>query len=99
MANPHGQIVLGRTQAVDAGHAGHNQDIPARQDGQGGGMAHLVDHFIDRGIFLNIGVAGGDIGFGLVIIIIADKIFHGVIRETASGIRCKAGRPGSCWGR
>ncbi|GAI17284.1 unnamed protein product, partial [marine sediment metagenome] len=31
--------------------------------------------------FLNVGISAGDIGFRLVVVVIADEVFYGVIRE------------------
>jgi hypothetical protein len=44
-------------------------------------MAHAVDLLVDRGILLDIGVGARDIGFGLVVIVIADEIFDRVVRK------------------
>jgi hypothetical protein len=42
-----------------------------------------VEFIIDRRIFLDIGIGRGDIGFRLVIIIVADKIFTRVSGKNA----------------
>ena len=47
-------------------------------------MAHPVDLFIHRGVLLDEGVGARDIGFRLVIIIITDEIFDGIIRKEAA---------------
>ena len=44
-------------------------------------MAQFIDFIIDGGIFFDIGIGCRDIGFGLIIIVIGDEIFHGVFRE------------------
>ena len=44
-------------------------------------MPHFIDQFIDRRIFLDVCVGGGDVGLGLVVIVIADKIFDRIIRK------------------
>ena len=36
---------------------------------------------IDRGVFLDVDVALGDVGFRLVVVVIADEIVDGVVRE------------------
>ena len=41
-------------------------------------MAHPVDLLVDLAFLLDIGVRPGHIGLGLVIVIVADKVFHGV---------------------
>ncbi len=74
-------IFLWWAQAVYTGHAGDNDDIPAFDEGAGSRVAQSINLFIYCGIFFYIGIAVGDVGFRLVIIIVADKILHGVFRE------------------
>ena len=44
-------------------------------------MAKLIDLFIDAGIFLDVSVGGGNVGFWLVVIIVTDKIGDGIMRK------------------
>ena len=44
-------------------------------------MAQLVYLIINRRILFNVGVRGRDVGFGLVVVIVGDKIFHRILRE------------------
>ena len=74
-------IGLDRADAVDARHRGHDDHIVALQDRPRRRMAHAVDLFVDRAVLLDIGVGARDIGFRLVVIVIADEIFHRVFRE------------------
>ena len=55
--------------------------IAALEEGAGGGMAQLIYLVVDIGVFLDIGSVLGHIGFGLVVIVIADEVLHGVIGE------------------
>ena len=57
-------------------------------------MAHLVDKLVNGRIFLDIGVAGRDIGLRLVIIVIADKILHAIVREQGFELVVKLGCQG-----
>ncbi len=57
-------------------------------------MPELVDHLIDGGIFLNIGIAGRDIGFGLIIVVVADKILHRIFGEKLPEFMVELGRQG-----
>ena len=41
-------------------------------------MAHAVDLFVNHRLLFNVGVRSRDVGFGLVIVVIADEVFHGV---------------------
>ena len=55
-------------------------------------MAHPVDAFVYRAFLLDIGVRPRDIGFGLVIIIIADEIFDRIVGEEALELAIELGR-------
>ena len=44
-------------------------------------MAQAVDLLVDGGIFFDIGVRMGDIGFRLIVVVIGNKIFHRVVRK------------------
>ena len=50
------QVIFRCAQAVDAGDRGHHDDIPPGQHRPGGGMAHLVDHVVDGGVLLDVGI-------------------------------------------
>ena len=44
-------------------------------------MTQLVDLFVDVRFLLYVGVCGGEVGFGLIIVVVADEVFHGVVWE------------------
>ncbi len=44
-------------------------------------MSHLVYMVIDVGIFLDIGICLWDVGLGLVVVIVTDEVFDGVMGE------------------
>ena len=44
-------------------------------------MAQLVDLLVDRGIFFDKGIGGGNVGFRLVIVVVGDEIFDGIVGE------------------
>ena len=46
-----------------------------------GAHAQLVELVVDGGFFVDVNVGGGNVGFGLVKIVVADEIFDGVFRE------------------
>ncbi len=79
----HRRIGLDRADTVDARHRGDDDDIVALQQRARRRMAHAVDLLVDRGVFLDIGVGARDVGFRLVVIVIADEILDGVVgKET-----------------
>ena len=44
-------------------------------------MAQALDLIVDGGVLLDIGVGVGDVGLGLVVVVVGDEILHGVFRE------------------
>ncbi len=81
--NHHSFKILRRAEAVDTGDGGHDNDIAAADEGAGGGDAQAVDIFINGRILFDESIGGGDVGFGLVVIVIADKIFDGIVGKKA----------------
>ncbi len=47
----------------------------------GGGESEAVEVIISRGIFFDVDVALGDVGFGLVVVVVADEVGDGVVGE------------------
>ena len=92
-------VGLGRAQAVDAGDRGHDDHVVAVEERAGGGVAHPVDGFVDGGVFFDIEVRLGHVGLGLVIIVVADEILHGVIREKFLELAVELGRQGLVGGQ
>ena len=46
-----------------------------------GGEAQLVELLVDGGFLLDVEVAGGDVGLGLVVVVVADEVLDGVAGE------------------
>jgi hypothetical protein len=44
-------------------------------------VAHLIDLLVDRRVLLDVGVCSRDVGLGLVVVVVADKVFDGILRE------------------
>ena len=74
-------VLLRRAETIDAAHRRNDQHVPSRQERLGRPVAELVDLLVDRGVLLDVEVDLGDVGFRLVIVVIADEIFDGVPRE------------------
>src|SRR3546814_7333209 len=55
-------------------------------------MPHPVDCLIHARLFFDVGVGTRHIGFGLVIIVIADEIFDGVLRKEVLELAVKLRR-------
>ena len=80
-ADHHRPIVLGRAEAVDARDAGHDDHVAAAHQGAGGGQPQPLDLLVDRGVLLDVDVALRDVRLGLVVVVIADEVVDGVVRE------------------
>ena len=77
----HRRVGLDRADTVDAGDRGDDDDVVALEQGAGGGVAHPVDLLVDRGLLLDEGVRARHVGFRLVVVVVGDEVFDGVIRE------------------
>ena len=77
----HVQIVFWRSDAVDARDACDHNGVPARKQGACRGQPQPLDLFIDRRILLDVSVGARDVRFRLIIIKVADEIFHRVTRK------------------
>ncbi len=90
----HGVIVLGGTKTVDAGNRGHDDHVPALKEAGGGGMAQAIDLLVYLRVLFDVGVGFGDIGLGLVVVVVGNEIVHGVIREKLAEFPVKLGGEG-----
>ena len=77
----HPRIGFRGAEAVDAGDRGDDEDVAAGEEAAGGAVAELVDLFVDRRILFDEGVGADDVGFGLVVVVVGDEIFDGVVGE------------------
>ncbi len=77
--NDHVGEIIRLAQTVDAGDGGNHDHVPAFQKGAGGGEAEAVNFVVGGCVFSDIGVRVGNIGLGLIVVVIGDKILHGVI--------------------
>ena len=44
-------------------------------------MPQLFNFVIDGAVLLNVGIGGGNVSFGLVVVIVADKVFYSISGE------------------
>ena len=79
----HAEEGLGRSQPVDAGDRGDDEHVAAVEQRLGGPQAQAVDLLVDGGLFLDVGVGRGDVGLGLVVVVVGDEVLDGVVREEA----------------
>ncbi len=74
-------VGLGRAEAEDARDRGHDHDVAAREQRRCGGVAQAVDLLVDRRVLLDVEVARGDVGLGLVVVVVGDEVLDRVARE------------------
>ena len=80
----HAVVGLRRSEAVDARHAGDDDDVAAFEERPGRGQAHAVDLFVDGRFLLDVGVGGRDVGLRLVVVVVADEVLDRVVRKKAA---------------
>ena len=95
----HAEVGLGVTQTVDARHRGNDHYVAPLHQRLGGGESHLLDMLVDGGILLDIGIRGRHIGLRLIIVIIRNEVFHGVVREELPHLAVELGRQGLVGGQ
>ncbi|CUO44949.1 Uncharacterised protein [Flavonifractor plautii] len=86
--------VLRLAQAVDAGYRGHHDHVPPLHQGGGGRQPQPVDLLVHRRVLLNEGVGVGDIGLGLVVVVVGHKILYRVVGEKFLKLGAELGRQG-----
>ncbi len=75
----HPVVGLGRSQPVDARDAGHDDDVPALEERPRRREPHPVDLVVDRRFLLDVRVGRRDVGFRLVVVVVADEVLDGVL--------------------
>ena len=78
---PHLGVALGLADAVDRRDGGDDDRVAALENGLGGGKTHLLDVLVDGRVLLDEEVACGDVGLGLVEVVVGDEVLDGVLRE------------------
>ena len=80
----HAVVRLGRAEAVDARDAGDDDDVAPLEQRARRREPHAVDLVVDRRFLLDVRVGGRDVGFGLVVVVVADEVLDGVLGEEAA---------------
>ena len=79
----HAVIGFGRAQAINAAHRSHDQAVAPLKQRARGREPQLVQFIIDGGFLLDVEIGGGNVGFGLVIVVVGNEIFHRVMGKEA----------------
>ncbi len=87
----HFGIMVGRADAVDTGNRSDDDSVRASEKGDGRSVAKAVDFVVDGGVFLNISVGRGDVGFWLVVVEVGDEVVNFVFREELAELGIKLG--------
>ena len=74
-------IDIRRSQTIDAADRSDDDYIPPLQQGLGGRVAKPLDLLVAAAVFFNIKVSARHIGFRLIVVVVADKVFHRVFGE------------------
>ena len=90
-ADDHAAIVDGVAQRVDAGHRRDDDDVPPLRERRRGRVAQAVYLVVDSAVLFDIGIGAGDIGLRLVVVVVGDEIFHGVVREKRAELGAELG--------
>ena len=85
-------VVFGGAEAVDAGDGGDDDDVFAVEQSVGGGEAEALDLGVDGGVFFDEGIGLGDVGFGLVVVVVGDEVFNGIVWEEGFQLGVELGR-------
>ena len=87
-------VEVGRAQAVDARHRRDDDHVAPLHEGGRRREAHPVDLLVDVRVLLYVEVLGGDIGLGLVIVVIGDEVLDRVVGEEGLELAVELGREG-----
>ena len=79
----HAPVHFRGSEAEDTGYGSDHDSVSPGQQGTGGRVPEPVDDLVDGTVFFNVGVGLGQICLRLIVVVIGDEIFHGVIREEA----------------
>ena len=87
-----GVVGLRRPHAEDARDRGDDHDVAAGEQRGGGRVAQPVDLLVDRRVLLDVEVPAGDVGLGLVVVVVGDEELHGVLGEVGPELVAELGR-------
>ena len=57
-------------------------------------MTQSIDFVVDQYLLLDVSIARRDVGFGLVVIVVADEVLDGVVREKSFEFLIELGSQG-----
>jgi hypothetical protein len=90
----HARVVDGVAQAVDAGHGRDDDDVSPLRQARSRRVAQALYLVVYGAVLLDVGVRRGYIGLWLVVVVVGNEVFHGVVREKFAELRAQLGRQG-----
>lgn len=85
--------IVGVAQTIEAGDGGDDDDVPsARHECHGGAETQLVEFLIYGQVFFYIGIGGGNVGLGLIIVVVRDEVLNGIVWEEGFELLIELGR-------
>ena len=88
----HAVVVDRIADAVDAGHGRHDHRVLALEQRLGRRQPHLLDVLVDARVLLDVEVARGDVGLGLVVVVVRDEVLDRVLGEELAELRVELRR-------
>ncbi len=88
----HAEIRLRVAEAVDRRDRRDDDRVRAFEQRLGGRQPHLLDVGVHRGVLLDVGVGGRDVGLRLVIVVVADEVLDRVVGEELAELAVELGR-------
>ena len=86
-------------ETVDAGDRRDDNTVAALKETARCGEAKLVELFVDGRFFFNEEIAGGDVGLGLVVVVVGDEVLDGVVGEEGLELVVELGGEGLVVGK
>ena len=77
----HPVVSLRRSQAVDAAHRANNDRVPPLEQRPRSREPQLVEFFINGGFLLDVEIPCRNVGLGLVVVVVANKVLDCIRRE------------------
>ncbi len=74
-------VLVGRSQAVDAGHRRHHDGVRTHEQRGRRGVPEPVDLVVDGRVLLDVGVRRGHVRLGLVVVVVGDEVLDSVAGE------------------
>ncbi len=85
-------VLVGRAQAVDAGHGSHHDGVGPQEERRGRGVPEPVDLVVDRRVLLDVGVRARHVRLGLVVVVVGHEVLDPVPGEELLQLGGQLGR-------